>query len=127
MRERATGPREPACEQLRRHPIDHLGHLVRGAFGTGSRERRLDAAAVVHRRGDAQAAANFDEDVKAFARELSHRSASALRLIKGLVYGIEGSSFEDDVRYGAEVNVEARATPDCQTGVRRFLESRKKP
>ena len=71
-------------------------------------------------------AATFDEDVKTLANELAQRSASAVRLIKGLVYGIEGKSFEAAIRHGAEINVEARATPDCQEGVRRFLEARKK-
>ncbi|HET9440549.1 MAG TPA: enoyl-CoA hydratase-related protein [Longimicrobiales bacterium] len=70
--------------------------------------------------------ANFPDDVQALAKELAQRSSSAVQLIKGLVYGLEGRSFESAIRYGAEINVEARATPDCQTGVRRFLESRKK-
>ncbi|HEY0673894.1 MAG TPA: enoyl-CoA hydratase-related protein [Longimicrobiales bacterium] len=70
--------------------------------------------------------ANFPDDVQAVAKELAQRSSSAVQLIKGLVYGLEGRSFESAIRYGAEINVEARATPDCQTGVRRFLESRKK-
>lgn len=70
--------------------------------------------------------ATFQDDVNAYARDLAQRSASALRLIKGLVYGIEGKSFEDAVAQGAQINVEARATPDCQEGVRRFLETRRK-
>lgn len=70
--------------------------------------------------------ATFQDDVNAYARDLAQRSASALRLIKGLVYGIEGKSFDAAVAYGAQINVEARATPDCQEGVRRFLETRRK-
>ncbi len=70
--------------------------------------------------------ATFQDDINAYARDLAQRSASAVRLIKGLVYGIEGKSFEDAVTHGAQVNVEARATPDCQEGVRRFLETRRK-
>jgi methylglutaconyl-CoA hydratase len=68
--------------------------------------------------------------VDGVAREIAHtlakRSASAISLIKGLIADIEGKSFDDAVARGAEINVEARATPDCQNGVRKFLESRKK-
>lgn len=71
-------------------------------------------------------AENFDADVQSFVDELSKRSASAVQLIKKLVYEIEGRSFEAAIAHGAEVNVEARATPDCQNGVRRFLDSKKK-
>jgi methylglutaconyl-CoA hydratase len=71
-------------------------------------------------------AQQFHEGVQTFCSELASRSPSALRLIKGLVHEIEGKSFEHAVAYGAEINVEARSTEDCQTGVRRFLESRKK-
>jgi methylglutaconyl-CoA hydratase len=64
--------------------------------------------------------------VQVVAATLAKRSASAVRLIKGLIYDIEGKSFEDAVKHGADVNVEARSTADCQNGVRAFLESRNK-
>ncbi len=67
----------------------------------------------------------FDAEVTEFVAGLAGRSASALELIKRLLYGSEGLSFEDAVGRGAEINVLARATPDCQEGVRRFLERRK--
>ena len=70
--------------------------------------------------------ASFDTEVQSFATELAKRSASAVQLIKQLVYDIDGKSFEEAIALGAEVNVAARTTPDCQTGVRNFLESRKK-
>jgi methylglutaconyl-CoA hydratase len=69
---------------------------------------------------------SFDGDVQMFAAELAKRSASAVQLIKKLVYDIDGETFEDAIMRGAEVNVAARATPDCQAGVRNFLESRRK-
>ena len=72
------------------------------------------------------APASFDQEVQAFAGELGKRSASAVQLIKKLVYHIDGVSFEEAIARGADVNVEARGTPDCQTGVRNFLESRKR-
>jgi methylglutaconyl-CoA hydratase len=68
---------------------------------------------------------DLDDRAAQLAATLAKRSASAVKLIKGLVYGIEGKSFEDAVALGAEVNVEARGTPDCQNGVRKFLEARK--
>ncbi len=68
----------------------------------------------------------FGEESVAFTRELATRSASALQLIKRLLYGMDGLSFEEAIARGAEVNVIARSTEDCQEGVRRFLEKRKK-
>lgn len=70
-------------------------------------------------------AALFEHEVTAFAAGLAARSASALRLIKRLLYGIDGASFDHAIARGAEVNVIARSTPDCQEGVRRFLQRRR--
>jgi methylglutaconyl-CoA hydratase len=67
-------------------------------------------------------AAQFDQLTRAFLAELASRSASALRLCKRLLYGIDQLPFEDGIARGAEINVIARATPDCQQGLRRFLE-----
>lgn len=69
---------------------------------------------------------SFSDDADAFARELADRSASAIRLCKRLLYGIDGASFEAAIARGAEINVLARSTPDCQEGVRNFLEKRKR-
>ena len=57
-----------------------------------------------------------------FAVRLAGRSASALALSKSLLYQIDGMSFEAAIRTGAEVNALARLTPDCQEGIRRFLD-----
>lgn len=72
------------------------------------------------------AAQTFEEDALEYARELAGRSASALRLIKRLLYGMDGLSFDEAIARGAEVNVLARLTPDAREGVRRFLEQRRK-
>ncbi len=64
----------------------------------------------------------FDTEVHEFARGFSGRSASAVRLIKRLLYGMDGLSFEEAVARGAEVNVLARMTEDTRDGVRRFLD-----
>jgi methylglutaconyl-CoA hydratase len=69
--------------------------------------------------------AELAERAETYARETAKKSASALRLIKRLLYGIDGMSFEDAIARGAEVNVLARSTPDCREGVRRFLERRR--
>ena len=72
-------------------------------------------------------AASFDAEVEKFATELAQRSASAVQLIRRLIYDTAGRSFEEAIALGAETNVTARATPDCQAGVRKFLESRRQP
>jgi methylglutaconyl-CoA hydratase len=93
------------------------------AFGNSITAREAHRIGLVNRVCSTQ---QFEEAVRALCIELASRSPSALRLIKGLVHDIEGSSFDEAIAHGAEVNVEARGTADCQTGVRRFLESRKK-
>ncbi|MEN8144069.1 MAG: enoyl-CoA hydratase/isomerase family protein [Gemmatimonadota bacterium] len=64
----------------------------------------------------------FELEALETARELAARSASALSLTKRLLYQVEGASFEDAIRAGAEVNALARLTPDCQAGIKRFLD-----
>jgi methylglutaconyl-CoA hydratase len=70
-------------------------------------------------------AKTFELDALEYAQQLSTRSGSALRLIKRLLYGMDGLSFEEAIARGAEVNVIARMTEDTQNGVRQFLDSRK--
>jgi methylglutaconyl-CoA hydratase len=67
-------------------------------------------------------AAEWDAGVAAYVRDLASRSASAVSLIKRLLYGMDGLGFEDAIARGAEVNVLARLTPDTRDGLRRFLE-----
>ena len=67
-------------------------------------------------------AEEFEAHAEEFAVRLAERSASALALSKQLLYQIDGMSFEAAIRTGAEVNAIARLTPDCQEGIRRFLE-----
>jgi methylglutaconyl-CoA hydratase len=57
-----------------------------------------------------------------YAAGLAGRSASALALIKRLLYGIDGLAFDQAIARGAEINALARATDDCRAGVRAFLE-----
>ena len=67
----------------------------------------------------------FDTETHAYLHGFASRSASALRLTKRLLYGMDGLSFAEAIARGAEVNVLARATEDCRQGVRDFL-SRKR-
>jgi len=69
---------------------------------------------------------SFDADAEAYARELASRSPSAVRLIKRLLYGMDGASFEEAIARGTEVNVIARMTEDTRRGVARFLEQRQR-
>ena len=69
-------------------------------------------------------AEDFEAEVDGFLRELSSRSASAVSLGKRLLYQIDGASFEAAIRTGAQVNVLARLTDDCQDGIDTFLERR---
>ncbi len=62
------------------------------------------------------------EEAANFAHDLAHRSGSALELIKRLLYGMDGLSFEAAIDRGAEINALARSTEDCRAGVQAFLE-----
>jgi methylglutaconyl-CoA hydratase len=97
------------------------------AFDLVSGGHRINAAEA-HRLGLVNRvlpAAGFEAESAAFARDLAERSASALLLTKRLLYGMDGLSFEEAIARGAEVNVLARGTEDCQAGVRRFLEKQR--
>lgn len=65
----------------------------------------------------------FEEQARLYLGELATRSASAVALCKRLLYQIDGMGFEAAIQTGAEVNVLARLTDDCQKGIRRFLSS----
>jgi methylglutaconyl-CoA hydratase len=66
-------------------------------------------------------AASLDEAALAFCNDMAQRSASALELIKRLLYGMDGMAFEAAIARGAEVNALARGTEDCRAGVTAFL------
>ena len=65
---------------------------------------------------------SFDEDVARYLGELASRPASALALIKSLLYELGDLGFTEGVERGAHVNVAARMTDACREGVRGFLE-----
>jgi len=53
--------------------------------------------------------------------ELASRSATALALTKQQFYQLDGLSFEDGVRLGADVNAMSRGTPDFREAIAAFL------
>ena len=67
------------------------------------------------------AAAAFEEEVGGILDQLASSSPTALALIKRQLHELEGRSFEDAIKLGAEVNAVARATPDFKDAVAKFL------
>jgi methylglutaconyl-CoA hydratase len=68
------------------------------------------------------AAETFESDVTHLLATLAGHSATALALIKQQLYALDGRSFADGIRLGADVNAVARATPDFRAAVRTFLD-----
>jgi methylglutaconyl-CoA hydratase len=63
----------------------------------------------------------FDIEVSNYVKRFEEVSKSAVALTKSLLYQVDGLSFHDAIETGADVNVIARLTDDCQTGIARFL------
>lgn len=63
----------------------------------------------------------FEAEVDEIAAGLAASPPAAQRLTKRLFYGLDGESFGAGIDLGARTNVEARATDDFRTGVRRFV------
>jgi methylglutaconyl-CoA hydratase len=66
----------------------------------------------------------FDEDVNAYVRRFTEVSSTATALTKSLLYQIDGLPFLEALETGADVNVIARMTEDCQQGIAKFLKPR---
>ncbi len=64
----------------------------------------------------------FESEVADILREFAGNSASALALIKKQLYELEGRTFEQSIKLGAEVNALARATGDFKKAVQEFLQ-----
>jgi len=63
----------------------------------------------------------FEDNVDAYARGFEKVSQSAVALTKSLLYQIDGMGFAEALETGADVNVIARMTEDCQKGIAGFL------
>ena len=66
-------------------------------------------------------AEGFATAAEAALTQLASLSASALALTKQQFYQLDGLSFEDGIRLGAQVNAVARATPDFRNAIAQFL------
>ena len=64
---------------------------------------------------------SFEADVNTYVKEFEKMSASALGLTKTLLYQMDGLSFPAALETGADVNVIARLTDDCQRSIAKFL------
>jgi methylglutaconyl-CoA hydratase len=63
----------------------------------------------------------FATDVSAYVKRFEELSKTAIALTKGLMYQIDGLAFPEALETGADVNVIARMSEDCQKGIARFL------
>lgn len=64
---------------------------------------------------------SFADDVGAYVSGFQNLSRSAVSLTKTLLYQMDGLSFQAALETGADVNVIARLTTDCQERVAKFL------
>jgi len=64
---------------------------------------------------------SFESAVAAYVSEFAKLSRSAVALTKTLLYQMDGLSFSAALETGADVNVIARLTADCQEQVAKFL------
>jgi methylglutaconyl-CoA hydratase len=65
--------------------------------------------------------ADFEEQAGDVLRALAGSSASALALTKQQFYQLDGMTFEEGIRLGADVNAVSRSTPDFRTALTAFL------
>ena len=63
----------------------------------------------------------FVDEVDAYAKRFEELSKTAIALTKVLLYQIDGLAFPEALETGADVNVIARMSEDCQRGIARFL------
>ena len=62
----------------------------------------------------------FDDEVNAYVNEFEKVSKSAVALTKRLLHQTDGMAFTEALEAGADVNVIARMTEECQKGIARF-------
>jgi len=63
----------------------------------------------------------FEEEIKNYVRSFARVSKSAATLTKQLLYQIDGMAFDEALQTGADVNLIARLTEDCQQGIASFF------
>ena len=65
---------------------------------------------------------SFESDVAQYVSGFEKMSASAISLTKTLLYQMDGMAFPEALETGADVNVIARLTDDCQQRITKFLQ-----
>ena len=63
----------------------------------------------------------FEQGVEAYAADLASKSASALGLLKNLLYQTDGLSIEKAIEAAVQTNALARMTEDAQRGFEKFV------
>ena len=63
----------------------------------------------------------FAAEVDAYAKRFEQLSKQAISLTKVLLYQMDGLAFPEALETGADVNVIARMTEDCQKGIAKFV------
>src|SRR5205814_3340999 len=93
------------------------------AFDLATTGRLLDGteAAAVGLASRVYEDADFEEQAGEVLRVLAEASPSALAFTKQQFYQLDGVSFEDGLRLGADVNAVSRSTPDFRAGLSAFL------
>lgn len=93
------------------------------AFDLAATGRLLDAteAAAVGLVSRVYEDADFEEQAGDVLRALAGSSPSALAFTKQQFYQLDGLSFDDGIRLGADVNAVSRSTPDFRAALTAFL------
>lgn len=99
-----------------------VGEKVAFEIVAGGEELSAERAAALGLVNRVVPESDWDDVVSSYAAGLARHSKSANMLIKRLLYGMDGLSFEESIARGAEVNALARLTPDTREGVRKFLD-----
>jgi len=63
----------------------------------------------------------FEADVSGTLTAMARQSGTAMALIKRQLYELDGQSFADGIRLGADVNAVSRSTPDFRAALAAFL------
>jgi methylglutaconyl-CoA hydratase len=66
----------------------------------------------------------FEADVSGTLTAMARQSGTAMALIKRQLYELDGRSFADGIRLGADVNAVARTTPDFRDAIAAFLKQK---
>jgi enoyl-CoA hydratase/carnithine racemase len=67
---------------------------------------------------------DFEREVESYVSSFGKLSTSAVALTKTLLYQMDGMDFRNALAAGADVNVIARMTTDCQKGINHFLQKK---